>query len=93
MNSNKKESSGDLIVKLVIFLGAIAAIFVAATMIYRKCAKKLNCLNDEDAFDFDDTDFIDECDLCDADDCSDCCLAKDEAVEADAEADSDAEEA
>ena len=71
----KKEGFGDFIVKLVVFLGAVAAIFVAGMLLYRKCTRRLNCLNDEDAFDFDDSDFIDECDLCDAEDCTDCALA------------------
>ena len=76
MKDRKRESSGDIIVKLVIFLGALAAIFVAATVLYKKFAKKLNCLNSEDEFNFDDEDFLDDCDFCEEEDCSNCPIAE-----------------
>ena len=72
MKDNRRESSSDFIVKLVIFLGAIAAIFVAATLIIKKCRKKLNCLNEEDDFNFYDDDFLDDCDFCDEEECENC---------------------
>ena len=88
---NKRENSGDFLVKLIVVLGAIAAIFVAGMLIYRKCSSRLRCLCDEDAFDFDDSDFIDECDLCDAEDCSGCALAKGDAPEEDEAAEEEEE--
>jgi len=68
MNNKKNENSSDFIVKLVIFLGAIAAIFVAATLIYKKFNKHLNCLNEEETFNFDDDDFLDDCDFIEEED-------------------------
>ena len=73
----RKESSSDFIVKLVVFLGAIAAIFVAISTFTRNFNKKLADIN-EDSFDFDDEDFIDDCDLCDAESCEGCEFAEDE---------------
>ena len=85
MKDYRKESSGDIIVKLVIFLGAIAAIFVAATVLYKKFNNRLNCLNDDEAFNFDDDDFLDDCDFCEEEDCGNCPAAgeaeKDEEIE------------
>ncbi|MBQ7161518.1 MAG: hypothetical protein IJR90_07415 [Clostridia bacterium] len=72
----KRESSSDFIVKLIIFLGALAAIFVAATVLFKKFNKRVNCLNDEDAFSFDDEDFLDDCDFCDEEDCENCPTAE-----------------
>lgn len=73
MANRKNENSNDIIVKLVIFLGAIAAIFVAVSMLYRKANKKLASLNEDDAFSFDNEDFLDDCDYC-----GECCDCEDE---------------
>ena len=75
MKENKRESSSDFIVKLIIFLGALAAIFVAASVLYKKFCNRVNCLNDEDAFSFDDDDFLDDCDFCEEEDCENCPIA------------------
>ena len=72
MANRKNENSNDFIVKLIIVFGAIAAIFVALSVLYRKANKKLAALGEDDAFSFDDEDFLDDCDYCDCDDCCDC---------------------
>lgn len=76
--SNKNESSSDVIVKLVIFLGAIAAIAVAV-MVFLKFRKKKAVCDGDDAFCFDDEDFCDDYDCCC--DCAECEEAKDSAEE------------
>ena len=70
MANRKNENSNDIIVKLIIVLGAIAAIFVAISVLYRKANKKLAALGEDDAFNFDDEDFLDDCDYCG--ECCDC---------------------
>ena len=79
---NKKQSTGEVIVKIIIILGALAAIFVAATLICKKYCKKLNCMRDEDEFNFDDEDFLDECDFCEETNCEGCPAFKNDEEEA-----------
>ena len=67
----KKESNADFLVKLVIFLGAVSAIFVAVALLIKKYNKKLK-IDSMDDLDFDDDDFCYDC--CDLDDCDDCGL-------------------
>ena len=64
MENRKHENSNDIIVKLIIVFGAIAAIFVAISLLYRRANKKLAALGEDDAFNFDDEDFLDDCDYC-----------------------------
>jgi len=71
--SNKNENSSDVIVKLIIFLGAVAAIAVAAMFLIKKFKGRCACDGDED-FCFDDEDFCDDYDCCcDCNDCTDDC--------------------
>jgi len=76
MANRKNENSNDIIVKLIVVLGAIAAIFVAISLLYRKANKKLAALGEDDAFNFDDEDFLDDCDYC-----GECCDCADESEE------------
>ncbi len=76
--SNKNENSSDFIVKLVIFLGAIAAIAVAAMLLIKKFKKNGACECD-DGFCFDDEDFCDDYDCCC--DCEDCAEAEEAPAE------------
>ena len=79
--SNKNDNSSDVIVKLVVFIGAIAAIAVAAMVFVKKFNKKTACECD-DGFSFDDEDFCDDYDCCcDCDDCSDECECEEQTEE------------
>ena len=65
----KKESSADFLVKLVIFLGAVSAIFVAVALLLKKYHKKIH-IDDLSDLDFDDDDFCYDCsDFDEFDDC------------------------
>ena len=77
--SNKNESSSDFIVKLVIFLGAVAAITVAVMLLLKKFGKNDELCEGDDGFCFDDEDFCDDYDCCC--DCEDCAEKIEDAVE------------
>ena len=64
----KKESSADFLIKMVIFLGAVSAIFVAVALLVKKYHKKLK-IDALDDLDFEDDDFCYDC--CDFDNCDD----------------------
>ena len=51
------------LIKLIVILGSLAAIFLAAALIYRKYNKK-RLAKDSDPFNFDDDFFFDDCDGC-----------------------------
>lgn len=77
--SNKNESSSDFIVKLVIFLGALAAITVAVMILVKKFGKKDALCEGDDGFCFDDEDFCGDYDCCC--DCEDCAGEAEDAID------------
>ena len=85
----KKESNADFLVKLIIFLGALSAIFVAVALLIKKYNKKLK-IDSMDELDFDDDDFCYDC--CDFDDCDDCGLFEEPEEKVVAEAETASEE-
>ena len=61
------EKKNNTLIKVLVILGSLAAIFVAAALIYRKYNKKRKP-KDADPFDFDDDFFFDDCEGCYDDD-------------------------
>ncbi len=61
---NKNSNS---LIKFIVILGSLAAIFLAAALIYRKYNKK-RLAKDSDPFNFDDDFFFDDCEGCYDDD-------------------------
>ncbi len=57
------EKKNNTLIKVLVILGSLAAIFVAAALIYRKYNKKRRA-KDTDPFDFDDDFFFDDCEGC-----------------------------
>lgn len=57
------EKKNNTLIKVLVVLGSLAAIFVAAALIYRKYNKKRR-VKDADPFDFDDDFFFDDCEGC-----------------------------
>ncbi|MBR6513496.1 MAG: hypothetical protein IKT46_01550 [Clostridia bacterium] len=58
-----KNNSTNTLIKIIVILGALAAIFVAAMLIYKKYNKK-RVVKESDPFNFDDDFFFDDCDGC-----------------------------
>lgn len=58
------EKKNNTLIKVLVILGSIAAIFVAVALIYRKYNKKKRTVKDTDPFDFDDDFFFDDCEGC-----------------------------
>ena len=58
-----ERKNGNTLVKLIVILGSLAAIFVAAALIYKKYNKQRR-IKDSDPFDFDDDFFFDDCEGC-----------------------------
>lgn len=71
------EKKNNTLVKVIVILGALAAIFLAVALIYKKYNKKRLAKN-SDPFEFDDDFFFDDCEGC----CDDDCLAEEESDEA-----------
>ncbi|MBR4880977.1 MAG: hypothetical protein IKU19_03535 [Clostridia bacterium] len=57
------EKKTSNLVKFIVILGSLAAIFVAAALIYKKYNKQRR-IKDSDPFDFDDDFFFDDCEGC-----------------------------
>lgn len=57
------EKKNNTLIKVLVVLGSLAAIFVAVALIYRKYNKKRR-VKDTDPFDFDDDFFFDDCEGC-----------------------------
>ena len=57
------EKKNNTLIKVLVILGSLAAIFVAAALIYKKYNKKRKP-KDTDPFDFDDDFFFDDCEGC-----------------------------
>ena len=57
------EKKNNTLIKILVILGSLAAIFVAVALIYKKYNKK-HRIKDNDPFDFDDDFFFDDCEGC-----------------------------
>ncbi len=57
------EKKNNTLIKVLVILGSLAAIFVAVALIYKKYNKKRR-VKDTDPFDFDDDFFFDDCEGC-----------------------------
>ncbi len=57
------EKKNNTLIKILVVLGSLAAIFVAVALIYRKYNKNRR-IKDTDPFDFDDDFFFDDCEGC-----------------------------
>lgn len=59
----RMEKKNNTLIKVLVILGSLAAIFVAVALIYKKYNKKRKP-KDVDPFDFDDDFFFDDCEGC-----------------------------
>lgn len=57
------EKKNNTLIKIIVVLGSLAAIFLALALIYKKYNKK-RLEKDSDPFDFDDDFFFDDCEGC-----------------------------
>lgn len=62
-----ENKNNNTLIKFIVILGSLAAIFLAAALIYRKYNKK-RLVKDSDPFNFDDDFFFDDCEGCYDDD-------------------------
>lgn len=64
----ENKNNGNTLIKLLVILGSLAAIFLAVMVIYKKYNKH-GFKRVSDPFDFDDDFFFDDCEGCYDDDC------------------------